>query len=107
MGRGEGVLGDVTFVRKCDSPQRDVKLLKEVCWLVEWCDGHLGKVRFVERCDSCQDMRLSSCKCESYLKAVSGWTGLMVMWRCKSELGGVTVASIPFLLQAFTRKLIN
>ena len=35
----------VTVDRKCESPKRGVKGIKEVCQLTERCDGNEGGVR--------------------------------------------------------------
>ena len=35
----------MTVDRKCDSPTRDVKSIREVCRLTERCDGYEGDVR--------------------------------------------------------------
>ena len=41
----------VTVDRKCDSPKRGVKGIREVSQLTEWCDGCEGG-----RCDSYQEV---------------------------------------------------
>ena len=46
----EGVTDD----RKCDSPKRGVKGIREVSQLR--CDGYVGGVRRCGRCDSCQEV---------------------------------------------------
>ena len=38
----------VTVDRECDIHQGGVKGIKEVCQLVERCDGHAGDVRSLE-----------------------------------------------------------
>ena len=48
----EGVTDD----RKCDSPKRGVKGIREVRQLTERCDGYEGGVRRCGRCDSCQEV---------------------------------------------------
>ena len=48
----EGVTDD----RKCDSPKRGVKGIREVRQLTERCDGYVGSVRKCGRCDSCQEV---------------------------------------------------
>ena len=35
----------MTDDRKCDSPKRDVKGIREVSWLMERCDGYERGVR--------------------------------------------------------------
>ena len=42
--------------RKCDSPKRGVKGIREVRQLTERCDGYVGGVRRCGRCDSCQEV---------------------------------------------------
>ena len=43
MERCDGYWGGVGKVRQeCDSHRRDVKGIKEVCQLTEWCDGYEG-----------------------------------------------------------------
>ena len=44
MGTCDGKWGGVTVVRKCDSPQGGIR---ELCQLMERCDGHGGDVRGV------------------------------------------------------------
>ena len=44
----------MTDERKCDSPKRSVKGIREVSQLTERCDGYEGGVR--GRCDSCQEV---------------------------------------------------
>ena len=39
------MLEGVTVVRKCDSPKRGVKGIREVSQLTERCDGYEGGVR--------------------------------------------------------------
>ena len=46
----------VTDDRKCDSPKRGVKGIREVSQLTERCDGYEGGVRRCGRCDSCQEV---------------------------------------------------
>ena len=41
----------MTDDRKCDSPRRGVKGIREVSQLTERCDGYEGG-----RCDSCQEV---------------------------------------------------
>ena len=43
----------MTDDRKCDSPKRGVKRIREVSQLTERCDGYEGGVG---RCDSCQEV---------------------------------------------------
>ena len=57
----EGVTDD----RKCDSPKRGVKCIREGSQLMERCDGNEGGVR----------------KCNR--RFVSWWGGVMVMGRSK------------------------
>ena len=46
----------MTDDRKCDSPKRGVKGIREVRRLTERCDGYVGGVRRCGRRDSCQEV---------------------------------------------------
>ena len=46
----------MTDDRKCDSPKRGVKDIREVSQLTERCDGNEGGVRRCGRCDSCREV---------------------------------------------------
>ena len=67
----EGVIDD----RKCDSPKRGVKGIREVSQLTERCDGYEGGVK--EVWEGVTVVR----KCNR--RFVSWWGGVMVMGRSK------------------------
>ena len=46
----------MTDDRKCDSPKRGAKGIREVRQLMERCDGYVEGVRRCGRCDSCQEV---------------------------------------------------
>ena len=46
----------MTNDRKCDSPKRGVKGIREVIQLTERCDCYEGGVRRCGRCVSCQEV---------------------------------------------------
>ena len=46
----------MTDDRKCDSPKRGVKGIREVRQLTERCHGYVGGVRRCGRRDSCQEV---------------------------------------------------
>ena len=55
-----------TVVRRCDSSQGGVKVVRNLFQLMEWYNGHGGDVRVCGRCDSCQELWQSSMRCEKY-----------------------------------------
>ena len=52
----------MTDDRKCDSPKRGVKGIREESQLTETCDGYEGGVRRCGRCDSCQEVEQEVCQ---------------------------------------------
>ena len=61
----------MTDDRKCDSPKRGVKGIREVRQLMERCDGYVGGVEGVTVVTKCNS------------RFVSWWGGVMVMGRSK------------------------
>ena len=53
-----------TVVRRCDSSQGGVKVVRNRFQLMKRYDGHGEDVRGVGRCDSCHKLLQSSMRCE-------------------------------------------
>ena len=51
-----GVWEGETVVRRCDSSQGGVKVVRNLFQLMERYDDHRGDVRGSGRCDSCQEL---------------------------------------------------